>query len=117
MGAPPGNNYNPAGRPVGAVNKATSKAREAIALFVDNNSDRLLTWLDAIALESPKDAFAAFMSVVEYHVPKLQRTELAGDPEKPIGHAITVSEELAEIMTLEQLEKVKERVLAKTNAG
>jgi hypothetical protein len=78
MGAPPGNNFNPAGRPVGAVNKATSKAREAIALFVDNNSDRLLTWLDAIALESPKDAFAAFMSVVEYHVPKLARIENTG---------------------------------------
>ena len=73
-----------AGRPPGAPNKATAKGREAIAQFVDGNADRLVGWLDKIAEESPKDAFNAFMSVVEYHIPKLQRKELVGDPEKPL---------------------------------
>lgn len=75
MGAPPGNNFNPAGRPVGAVNKATGLARQAIAKFVDGNVERLSDWLDAIAEDDPLAAFNAFMSVVEYHIPKLARSE------------------------------------------
>lgn len=66
------------GRPKGLPNKATQTAREAIAKFVDGNADRLAGWLDEIAAESPEKAFRAFMDVVEYHVPKLARTELTG---------------------------------------
>lgn len=62
----------------GVPNKATQTAREAIAKFVDGNADRLAGWLDEIAAESPEKAFRAFMDVVEYHVPKLARTELTG---------------------------------------
>jgi hypothetical protein len=51
------------------------QAREAIAMFVEGNVDRLNGWLDDIAADSPKDAFDRFMSVVEYHIPKLQRTD------------------------------------------
>lgn len=64
-----------AGRPKGVPNKATIQAREAIAMFVEGNVDRLNGWLDQIAAESPKDAFDRFMSVVEYHIPKLARQE------------------------------------------
>lgn len=63
------------GRPKGQPNKSTIQAREAIAMFVEGNVDRLNGWLDAIAAENPKDAFDRFMSVVEYHIPKLARTE------------------------------------------
>ena len=66
------------GRPKGLPNKSTQTAREAIALFVDGNADRLSGWLDQIASESPEKAFRAFMDVVEYHVPKLARTEVTG---------------------------------------
>ena len=63
------------GRAKGTVNKATSNAREAIADFVEGNVDRLNGWLDAIAEENPKDAFNCFMSVIEYNIPKLARTD------------------------------------------
>jgi hypothetical protein len=54
-------------------------AREAIARFVDSNSDRLQGWLDDIAAEKGSEAaFKCFMDVVEYHVPKLARTEMTG---------------------------------------
>jgi len=63
------------GRPKGLKNKATTNAREAIALFVDNNAHRLEGWLDEIAKKDPKQAFDCFQSVIEYHIPKLARTE------------------------------------------
>ena len=66
---------NPNGRTKGTLNKATITARQAIADFVDGNSERLTGWLDEIAKDNPKDAFNCFMSVVEYHIPKLARTE------------------------------------------
>lgn len=79
MGAPKGKgSNNPNGRPVGSVNKSTSQAREAIAAFVDDNAHRLTEWLDRIAEKDPKDAFNCFQSVVEYHIPKLARTEMTG---------------------------------------
>lgn len=73
------------GRPKGLPNKATTRAREAIARFVDGNVDRLQGWLDAIANEEgPKVAWECFMDVMEYHVPKLARTELTGEDGGPI---------------------------------
>ena len=70
------------GRVAGTPNKATSDARKAIALFVDSNAHRLTEWLDLVAngdggdvKPNPAKAFELFQSVVEYHVPKLARTE------------------------------------------
>ena len=80
------------GRIPGKPNKVTSDARAAIALFVDNNAGKLETWLMAVAegdpdkeiKPNPAKAFELFQSVVEYHVPKLARTELVGDNDNPI---------------------------------
>ena len=80
---------NPKGRPKGSPNKSTALAREAIAKFVDGNSDKLQEWLDAIAMNEklgPKVAFDCFMQVAEYHVPKLARVEQVGDASAPITH-------------------------------
>jgi hypothetical protein len=82
-------NLNRAGRPAGIPNKSTTMAREAIARFVDGNSDKLQGWLDEIAANEklgPKVAFDCFMQVAEYHVPKLARVEQVGDVEKPVVH-------------------------------
>jgi hypothetical protein len=77
------------GRVAGVPNKSTALAREAIAKFVDGNSHKLQEWLDDIATNEklgPKVAFDCFMQVAEYHVPKLARTEHAGDATAPITH-------------------------------
>lgn len=85
----------------GKPNRATADARAAIALFVDRNAHRLQGWLDKIAdgVEGPPEldeetgekvktyliepdpqkAFELFQSVIEYHVPKLARTEVSGE--------------------------------------
>jgi len=84
------------GRAPGTPNKATNEARQAIATFVDGNAHRLTEWLDRVAdgvkdeegvyvvPPNPAKAFDMFQSVVEYHVPKLARMEVAGDPDAPI---------------------------------
>jgi hypothetical protein len=85
----------------GSPNKATAAAREAIALFVNRNAGRLQSWLDDVAEgrkgdpdeegnetwvihPNPVKAFELFQSVIEYHVPKLARTEVSGIDGKAI---------------------------------
>ena len=80
-------NIKGAGRPKGVPNKSTTKAREAIAAFVDGNAHLLQTWLEQVAMDErygPKTAFDCFMAVAEYHVPKLARTEHTGANDGPI---------------------------------
>jgi hypothetical protein len=80
------------GRPKGAVNNATRTAREAIARFVDGNAGKLDKWLQEVADGDPENgikpnpakAFELFQSVVEYHVPKLARTEVTGADGGPV---------------------------------
>jgi hypothetical protein len=79
-------------RPKGTPNKATAAAREAIARLVDGNAGRMQEWLDRIAEEEgPMAAWRCMADVIEYHVPKLARTEHVGDPENPIQTSLTVS--------------------------
>lgn len=80
MDMPPG-----PGRPKGAPNKATVKAKEAIAAFVDGNSDRIQSWLDEIyATKGAEAALNAFHGFLEFHVPKLARTEITGESGAPL---------------------------------
>jgi hypothetical protein len=105
------------GRVAGTPNKASAEARQAIALFVDQNAHRLTGWLDQVAEgvkvevlddegqpvgheyvvpPNPAKAFDMFQSVVEYHIPKLARQEHVGDDNKPlvIEHNVNVFGEL-----------------------
>lgn len=75
----------------GIPNKATANAREAIARFVDGNADRLQGWLDEIAQkQGPRAAFDCFTALLEYHVPKLSRSELTGADGGPIQQNATI---------------------------
>ena len=92
---------NNRGRPKGSPNKATQGAREAIAAFVDGNAHRLTEWLDQVAngdpeadiKPNPAKAFEMFQSVVEYHIPKLARTEMTGKDGGPVVVALTPLDE------------------------
>ena len=96
--------YKTGGRAKGTPNKATKDARAAIAMFVDGNAHRLTEWLDQVAHgdpahdipPNPAKAFDMFQSLVEYHVPKLARTEHVGDDNKPlvVEHNVDVFGEL-----------------------
>ena len=73
-GAKPGS-VRPAGsgRQPGTPNKVTLTAKLAIAEFVDGNANKVY-----ITRPNPERAFNLFQSVVEYHVPKLARSEISG---------------------------------------
>jgi hypothetical protein len=87
---------NPKGRPKGSPNKSTAMAREAIAQFVDGNAHKMQEWLEQVAigvkneenkfivLPNPEKAFGMLQSVMEYHLPKLARTEHSGDEDQPV---------------------------------
>ena len=80
------------GRKEGTPNKATTMAREAIAAFADANSTRMQGWLDDVAADEkhgPAVAFKMLMEVMEYHLPKLARTEHTGANGGPIVVAAT----------------------------
>lgn len=88
--AKPGQRFG--GRTKGTPNKATATAKQAIATFVDGNSDKLNQWLDEIyAADGPKAAFQCFSDLLEYHVPKLSRSEVTGKDGLPIEHNATVT--------------------------
>lgn len=75
-GSQNGISNNPNGKPKGCNSKKTELAREAIANFVDRNVPRFETWLDEIYEQNgPKVAFDCVKDLLEYHVPKLSRTE------------------------------------------
>jgi hypothetical protein len=79
-------------RPKGTPNKATAAAREAIARLVDGNAGRMQEWLDRIAEEEgPMAAWRCMADVIEFHVPKLARTEHIGDPDNPLQTSLTVT--------------------------
>jgi hypothetical protein len=84
------------GRVAGVPNKSTAAAREAIAQFVDGNAHKMQEWLEQVAigvkneenkfivLPNPEKAFGMLQSVMEYHLPKLARTEHLGDEDQPV---------------------------------
>jgi len=66
------------GRTPGIPNKSTTLAREAIAKLVDASIPQMQSWLKRIAEKDPAAAFRCLMDVMEYHIPRLQRTEVVG---------------------------------------
>lgn len=84
---------NGMGRPKGSPNKATAAVREAIAVFAEGNAHKLQEWLDDVASGAggnrpdPAKAADLYLRAIEYHIPKLARTELTGKD----GGALEVS--------------------------
>ena len=73
------------GRPKGAPNKATAIVREAIARMAEDNADNFNLWLAQVAASSPEKACDIYLKAIEYHIPKLARTELTGKDDGPIN--------------------------------
>lgn len=64
------------GRPAGSVAETTRLVREAVARFAQENVGNMGEWLKQI--EDPAKRLDLFLRALEYHIPKVQRTELTG---------------------------------------
>ena len=87
MAAPKG--YRPPnagkGRPKGSLNRSSGKAKEAIARFCEGNAKSVQGWLKKIAKDDgPLAAMDTYLKVLEYHLPKLGRTEHTGPDGGPV---------------------------------
>lgn len=64
------------GRATGVPNKATADVRAAIALIAEGNVHAVESWI--MAIEDPAKRVDCFLRMLEYHIPKLGRTEHTG---------------------------------------
>jgi hypothetical protein len=78
------------GRPKGSANKATTAVREAIARFAENNVEQLQGWLEKSAEKNPDKAADLFLRALEYHIPKLARTETILDGEMTLATRLVI---------------------------
>jgi hypothetical protein len=78
------------GRPKGSQNRATTAVREAIATLAEQNIGRVQEWLDRIATRNPAKATELYLRLLEYHVPRLARTELSNPDGSPLNFTLFV---------------------------
>ena len=77
------------GRAKGVPNKSTAAVREAIAKMAELNAPRFALWLDQVAQKSPEKACDIYLRAIEYHIPKLARTEVTGQDGQPVALQVT----------------------------
>jgi hypothetical protein len=66
------------GRKAGVGNKTTVDVRNAIALIAQDNAGNFARWLGEVAAEDPGKAADLYLKAIEYHIPKLARSEVSG---------------------------------------
>jgi hypothetical protein len=66
------------GRKAGVGNRTTVDVRNAIALIAQDNAGNFARWLGEVALEDPGKAADLYLKAIEYHIPKLARSEVSG---------------------------------------
>lgn len=84
------------GRIKGVPNKTTQNVREMIAQVAEQNAPKFAEWLNTVALgdgdkvkPDPGKAADLYLRAIEYHIPKLARTEVSGTNGEPIKQVIT----------------------------
>lgn len=82
MGFEKGNKLG-TGRPKGMKNERTEKINALIDKIIDSCENELLNDLEAI---EPKERLDIFLKLIEYKIPKLQRTTIGGDAESEPIH-------------------------------
>jgi hypothetical protein len=94
------------GRVKGVPNKVTADTRAAIALIAEEKAPQFKKWLertangirqrakkggkaDWIVKPDPGRAAQIYLAAIEYHIPKLARTEITGKDGKPVTVQVT----------------------------
>lgn len=88
MAGKSGKESNLRGRPAGVPNKATGSVRQTIAVMAEKLAPELIGWIREVAEEDKAKAVDLYLRAIEYHIPKLNRTTIEGDADKPIKHTV-----------------------------
>jgi len=72
------------GKPKGAINKTTADVRQAIAMLAESSAPKVQEWLSLVAADDPAKAMDLWLKMIEYHIPKLARTEVTGKDGGPV---------------------------------
>ena len=70
------------GSRAGVPNKATQDVRAAIAAFASANVGQMSVWLASI--DDPAKKLDLYLKAIEYHIPKLARSEVSGPNGGPV---------------------------------
>ena len=70
------------GSRAGVPNKATQDVRAAIAAFASANVGQMSVWLAGI--DDPAKKLDLYLKAIEYHIPKLARSEVSGPDGGPV---------------------------------
>lgn len=79
------------GRPKGSPNRVTTEFRDTVKALLEDNSTNVARWLATVAegdgdqvKPDPKGALDMLAKLAEFAAPKLARTEVVGDADKPV---------------------------------
>ena len=78
------------GRQKNTPNKVTADVRSIFAGIMERNAGSAEEWILRVAEDDPHKATDLLLRLAEFHVPKLQRQEVAGDPNNPVRTHMTV---------------------------
>lgn len=87
------------GRIKGVPNKTTQNVREMIAMVAEQNAPKFAEWLERVAegdaktKPDPGRAAELYLKAIEYHIPKLARTEVTGENGTPIEMMVSWANE------------------------
>lgn len=79
---PRGGKKSNAGRKKGVPNKTTMQFKEGVNKMIEYATPQMVQWLSEI--ENPKDRMDLIYKFAQFGYPLLARTELTGDPDKPL---------------------------------
>jgi len=81
----PGNNANPSGRPVGAVNKTTAIVRKLFADILESEQENFKAALEQLRISSPKDYVQVMTKLSQRFLPEMTRSEITGLDGEPLN--------------------------------
>ena len=79
------------GRKKVAINKVTREVREVVARVSESTAPEIEQWLRVVANDDPGRALDLWLKMIEYHIPKLARTEMTGEGGGAVKHEHDVS--------------------------
>lgn len=87
-----GKSGNKGGRPKGKENETTRNFKYAVNNLLEKSSDKMLVWLERVAVEDPKGALNVLTQLAEYTYPKLARQEIQHEGKQDAPIAINIIE-------------------------